>query len=132
MATLLHPDNTIASILAVSALFVLLPGASLAPTGGLVALPVALTISFLPLYYFPSVDVESLRTALPGAVTSAVGWTVLLAGIRFYAENDGAFAIFGVLSGLLLILTSLYAAASLLMVGYVVNATLSSVVAYSE
>lgn len=121
----------IASILAVSALFVLLPGASLAPTGGLVALPVALTISFLPLYYFPSVDIESLRTALPGAVTSAVGWTVLLAGIRFYAENDGAFAIFGVLSGLLLILTSLYAAASLLMVGYVVNATLSSAVAPS-
>lgn len=122
----------IGSILAVSALFVLLPDASLAPTGGLVALPVALTVSFLPLYYLPSEDIESLRTAAPGAVTTAVGWTVLLAGIRFYAENDGAFAIFGVLSGLLLILTSLYAAASLLMVGHVVNATLSSAVAPSE
>lgn len=122
----------VGSILVVSALFVLLPDASLAPTGGLVALPAALTVSFLPLYYLPSEDIESLRTAVPGAVTSAIGWTVLLAGIRFYAENDEAFAIFGVLSGLLLILTSLYVAASLLMVGHVVNATLSSVVAPSE
>lgn len=119
----------IASILAVSTLFVLLPDAPFALTGGLVALPVALTVSFLPLYYFTSRDIETVRTAAPGAVTAAVGWTVLLAGIRFYAENAGAYAIFGVLSGLLLILTSLYAAASLLMIGHVVNATLSGVVA---
>ena len=122
----------IGSILVVSALFVLLPDSSLTLTGGLVALPVALTVSFLPLYYLPSEDIESLRSAAPGAVTSAVGWTVLLAGIRFYAENAGTYAIFGVLSGLLLILTSLYAAAALLMVGHVVNATLESVVAPPE
>jgi membrane protein len=121
----------IVSILAVSALFVLLPDAP-ALTGGLVALPVSLTASFLPLYYLTSRDIDTVRTAAPGAVTAAVGWTVLLAGIRFYAENAGAYAIFGVLSGLLLILTSLYAAASLLMVGHVVNATLSSAVAPSE
>ena len=122
----------IVSILAVSALSVLLPDAPFALTGGLVALPVALTVSFLPLYYLPARDIETVRTAAPGAVTSAVGWTVMLAGIRFYAENAGTYAIFGVLSGLLLILTSLYAAAYLLVVGHVVNATLSSVVAPAE
>jgi membrane protein len=122
----------VGSILAVSALFVLLPDAPLALTGGLVVLPVALTVSFLPLYYFPSRDIETVRTAAPGAVTSAVGWTIMLAGIRFYAENAGSYAIFGVLSGILLILTGLYVAASLLVVGHVVNATLSSVVAPAE
>ncbi|MBV0924067.1 YihY/virulence factor BrkB family protein [Halomicroarcula limicola] len=119
----------IVSVLLVSALFVLLPEAPFVLTSGLVALPVALTVSFLPLYYLPSRDIDSLSTAAPGAVTAAVGWTVLLAGIRFYAENAGSYAIFGVLSGIILILTSLYAAAALLMIGHVVNATLSDVIA---
>ena len=119
----------IVSVVFVSGLFVLLPGAPFVVTSGLVVLPVALSLSFLPLYYLPSQDIDSLRAAAPGAVTAAVGWTILLGAIRFYAENADAYAIFGVLSGILLILTSLYAAASLLMVGHVVNATLSREIA---
>jgi len=80
-----------------------------------------LTVAFIPLYYAPSQAVTSLRGALPGALTAAAGWTVLLTAIQFYAANAAQYALFGVLSGIIIILTSLYLASIILMIGVVVN-----------
>lgn len=90
------------------------------------ALFAALTVVFLPLYYVPSTRVTSLRAALPGAVTAAAGWTVLLGVAHVYAVNAAQYAIYGVISGIIIVLTSLYAAALVLLVGVVLNATLVS------
>lgn len=91
---------------------------------GFVALPIVLTAAFLPLYYVPSRLVTSPAAALPGALTTAFGWTLLHAGIQFYAANASRYAIYGVVSGIVIILTTTYLAAFVLMMGVVVNATL--------
>lgn len=80
-----------------------------------------LTVAFLPLYSAPSRVVDSLTEALPGALTAAVGWTVLLTTISFYAANAAGYEIYGVLSGIIIILTSFYLGAVILMIGAVVN-----------
>jgi membrane protein len=115
---------SVGSVVAASTLFVLLPSTALA-AAGLGFLFVALAVVLLPLYYVPTSELPSPAAALPGAVTAALGWTVLLAGVRFYVSNAATYAVFGVLSVVLLVLTSLYLAAVVLMVGFVVNATLS-------
>jgi membrane protein len=84
-----------------------------------------LTIAFLPLYYAPSRVVSSLTEALPGALTAAVGWTVLLTVIRFYAANAAQYALYGVLSGIIIILTSFYLGAIVLMLGAIVNTVIT-------
>ncbi|QCC52032.1 YihY/virulence factor BrkB family protein [Halapricum salinum] len=80
-----------------------------------------LTIMFLPLYVLPSTAITKSRDALPGATTTAFCWTVIHTGIQFYAINAGQFSVYGVLSGVLLILTSLYLAAATLFTGFIVN-----------
>lgn len=80
-----------------------------------------LTVAFLPLYYAPSRVVTSLTEALPGALTAAGGWTILLTAISFYADNAAQYALYGVLSGIIIILTSFYLGASILMIGVIVN-----------
>ncbi len=86
-----------------------------------------LTVAFLPLYYVPSRVVTSPLGAIPGAGTAAAGWTLLQIGVQFYATNAGQYALYGVLSGIIVVLTALYAAAIVLTLGAVVNATLSGV-----
>ncbi|MEF8828285.1 MAG: YihY/virulence factor BrkB family protein [Haloarcula sp.] len=87
---------------------------------------VALTVTLLPLYFVPSRVANTPQDALPGAITTAIGWTVLHAAIQFFVANAGQYAIYGVLSGLILILTTTYVAAVVLMVGVVVNAVLAT------
>jgi len=82
----------------------------------------ALTVAFLPLYYAPSRVVTSLTGALPGALTAAAGWTVLLTAVSFYAANAAQYALYGILSGVIIILTSFYFGALILMIGAIVNA----------
>jgi membrane protein len=93
---------------------------------GFAILFVILTVTLLPLYSVPSRVAGSLTASLPGAITTALGWTILHAAIQFFAANAGQYAIYGVLSGLILILTSTYVAAIVLMVGVVVNAVLAT------
>jgi membrane protein len=102
------------------------PGGSLAILVGAVVLLAVLTVMFLPLYYVPSRVAGSLSTALPGALAAAFGWTLIYAGIQFYAVNAGQYAVYGVLSGIIILLTSIYLAAVVLMVGVVVNAVLAT------
>ena len=84
---------------------------------------VALTVTFLPLYYLSSQRVTDLPGALPGALTAAVGWTALVTVVQLYAADAGQYALYGVLSGIILVYTSLYVAAGALMLGVVVNVT---------
>jgi YihY family inner membrane protein len=97
------------------------PLARLFVFGSLVAL-------FLPLYYvFPAQDL-TVRAALPGAVVTALGWTVLGALFGGYVAVAGGAGVYGPLGGILLLVTLLYAGAVVLLVGAVVNAVVADAV----
>jgi YihY family inner membrane protein len=86
---------------------------------------VTLSVVFFPLYYvFPNVSLDA-REALPGTVFAATGWSVLSAAFRVYAANADAYAAYGVLGGVLLLVTWLYVGAIIVMLGAAVNAVLS-------
>jgi YihY family inner membrane protein len=86
---------------------------------------VTLSVVFFPLYYvFPNVPLR-VRGSLPGTVFAATGWTVLSAAFRVYAANADAYAAYGVLGGVLLLVTWLYVGAIVVMLGAVVNAVLA-------
>ena len=115
----------IVAIILTNSVFALLPlGRVLSYSKPLVQFG-TLTIAFLPLYYAPSRVVTSLTEALPGALTAAIGWTVLLTAISFYAANASRYAIYGVLSGIIIILTSFYLGAIILMIGVIVNTVIT-------
>ncbi len=92
---------------------------------GSITLIVALTIVFLPLYYFlPGADI-SVKEALPGAVFAAVGWTALQTGFRIYVSYAGNYEAYGVLGAVLLLVTFLYFGALLLLLAAVLNVVLA-------
>jgi membrane protein len=92
---------------------------------GTLMLVFGLTLAFLPLYYFlPGTDV-ALGEAIPGAVLAAIGWTALQTGFRLYAANAGSYEAYGVLGGVLLLVTFLYFGGLVLLVGAVLNAVLA-------
>ena len=113
-------------IVLTSVTFALIPRGSPFAFVGHVILLFALTVAFLPMYYVSSREVRRFTGALPGALTAAVGWTILLSVIQFYAANAAQYAVYGVLSGIIIILTSLYIGAIVLMLGVVVNAILAN------
>lgn len=93
---------------------------------GVLLLPALLTVVFLPVYYvFPDVQM-TLRGALPGTVFVAIGWTVLQAGFQVYAAGAGQYRVYGVVGGVLLLVTWLYIAALLVILGAVVNEVLAA------
>ncbi len=92
----------------------------------LLLLTVALAIAFLPIYYiFPDVEV-SLQEVIPGAVVAAVGWTVLQLIFQVYASYSSAAKLYGVLGGILLLITWLYFGALVLLIGAATNVILSA------
>jgi len=91
----------------------------------ILVLPAFLAVVFLPMYYLlPEPDI-GLREALPGAAIAAVGWTLLQAGFQVYAASAGQFQVYGVIGGILLLVTWLYLAAVVVVVGGVVNVVLA-------
>ena len=91
--------------------------------GGLVLVPI-LVVAFLPLYYlFPDTK-TTVRGVLPGTVFAAVGWTVLATLFGLYASVAGGFQLYGVIGGVLLLVTWFYFAGQLLLLGAVLNAVL--------
>jgi YihY family inner membrane protein len=119
------------SFLAVVAMVLVTTVVSLLPQTGVThllasgLLALALTVVFLPMYYvFPDVE-TTLRETVPGAVVAALGWTVLEAGFTIYAANAGQFSAYGVIGGVLVVLTWFYVAATLVLVGGVVNFALA-------
>ena len=102
----------------------------LGPAGGPIgtALVVATLVAlFFPLYYVLPDRRLTARAALPGAVFAAVGWTVLAVGFRLYLEIAVAAALYGVLGGIFLLVTLLYAGALILILGAALNAALLAV-----
>jgi YihY family inner membrane protein len=100
-------------------------GVDFANVVGSAILLVGLTATFLPLYYiFPDRRI-SVREAVPGAALAAVGWTALQTGFRVYTVVAGGYRAYGVIGGVLLLLTFLYFGGVVLLVGAVVNATLA-------
>jgi YihY family inner membrane protein len=92
--------------------------------GGLALVPI-LVVAFLPLYYlFPDTP-TTVRQALPGTVFAAVGWTVLATVFSLYASVAGSFQLYGVIGGVLLLVTWFYFAGQLMLVGAVLNAVLA-------
>ena len=89
------------------------------------ALPIFLTAVFLPMYYLLPKPRIGVREALPGAVFAAIGWTLLQAGFQVYAASAGQYQVYGVIGGILLLVTWLYVAAIVVVVGGVVNVVLA-------
>lgn len=102
--------------------FLPIPGARfVAP----VTLLFALVAAFFPLYYvFPDAGVTA-RQALPGTVFAAVCWTLLGIGFGIYATFAGSSAVYGLLGGILLLVTWFYLGGVVLLVGAVLNAVLA-------
>ena len=94
-------------------------------TASILALPMFLTAVFFPMYYLLPQPQISVREAVPGAVFAAVGWTLLQAGFQVYAASAGQYQVYGVIGGILLLVTWLYIAAIVVVVGGVVNVVLS-------
>lgn len=86
---------------------------------------VALSVVFLPMYYFmPDVDELTVRNAVPGAVLAGAGWAVLHSLFGLYASNAGQYEAYGVVGGILLLLTWLYIGGVLIILGAVLNSVL--------
>ncbi|MFB6304596.1 MAG: YhjD/YihY/BrkB family envelope integrity protein [Haloferacaceae archaeon] len=87
-----------------------------------------LAAAFFPLYYvFPDVDVGP-REVLPGTLLAAVGWALLgtvFGAYAAYAGTEGRVAFYGLLGGLVLLVTWFYFAGLVLLVGAVTNAALA-------
>ena len=110
------------AIVATSTLFEFPATDPLSGLAGIAVLWVALAAAFLPIYYVPSGLVTSPAAALPGTVLASFGWTAIHTTIQFYALHAGQYAVYGVLSGVIIVLTSLYLAAAILLTGIIVNA----------
>ncbi|MFD1513856.1 YihY/virulence factor BrkB family protein [Halomarina rubra] len=90
-----------------------------------IVLFLALVVGFFPMYYvFPGVDI-SPREAVPGAVFAATLWTVSAVFFRVYASVSQSVHLYGVVGGMLLLLTWLYVGGLALLLGVVVNAVLA-------
>lgn len=88
-------------------------------------LPAVLLVVFFPLYYLLPYPEVGVREALPGTAIAAGGWSLLQAGFQLYASVAGGFQLYGLIGGFLLLVTWLYFAAIVLLIGAAVNAVLS-------
>lgn len=114
----------VAAVVGVSTLEAISSG-PIADFVGPLSLIAVLVVVFLPLYYvLPNVDL-SVREALPGTIAVAIGWAVLGGIFSWYATTAANFALYGVLGGVLLLLTWLYFGAMLVIVGAILNAVLA-------
>jgi membrane protein len=85
-----------------------------------------LSLALFPMFYlFPDVDV-SVREVLPGAVFAAGGITVLESLFRLYVEVGGTARSYGILGGILVLLTWLYLVGLTVLMGAAVNAVLTN------
>ena len=97
----------------------------LVEVASVLALPAFLAVVFLPMYYLLPQPAVGVREALPGAAFAATGWTLLQAGFQVYAAGAGQYQVYGVIGGILLLVTWLYLAAAVVVVGGVVNVVLA-------
>lgn len=80
-----------------------------------------LSVVFVPIYYvFPDADL-SLKMVVPGAVVAAVGWTLLNAGFGVYVSYSSTQDLYGVIGGVILLITFLYFGALVILIGATTN-----------
>lgn len=80
-----------------------------------------LFVVFFPMYYlFPHSSVN-VREAIPGTAFAAVAWALSGIGFRFYAATSESVQLYGLVGGLLLLLTWLYVGGFTLMLGVTLN-----------
>jgi membrane protein len=85
----------------------------------------ALSAAFYPVYYvFPDVDIAPLE-AVPGVIVSVVGWTLLQLLFQVYISISSTAELYGVLGGVLLLITWLYFASLIFLLGGVANVVLA-------
>ena len=94
-------------------------------TASVLALPAFLAAVFLPMYYLLPQPRIGVREALPGAAFAAVCWTLLQAGFQLYAAGAAQYQVYGVIGGILLLVTWLYLAAVVVVLGGVINVVLA-------
>ena len=83
---------------------------------------VALSIVFLPVHYvMPDIDGLTVRQAIPGAVLTGAGWSILHSLFGIYASNAGQYDAYGVVGAILLLLTWLYIGGIIIILGAVLN-----------
>ncbi|MFC6728766.1 YihY/virulence factor BrkB family protein, partial [Natronoarchaeum mannanilyticum] len=115
----------VASMTIIGAAIERLPAGGMSPQIGFALLVATLAVVFYPMYLLlPDADIEP-REALPGTLFASLGWVVLGAGFQLYTANAGTFAAYGVLGGVLLLVTWLYFGALIVMLGAVINAVLA-------
>jgi len=92
--------------------------------GGSGILIVVLAVVLFPVYLvFPNAPITP-REAVPGALVAATGWTLLWSLFQVYIELAADVSVYGPLGGVLLLVTFLYFAASILLAGAAVNVVL--------
>jgi membrane protein len=100
-------------------------GLPVVQTLGFVALITGLVLAFLPMYYFfPNVEMTVTR-ALPGATVAAVGWTILQALFQVYVSYSSTSELYGVLGGIILLVTWLYFGSVVILLGGATNVVLA-------
>ncbi|PSP73676.1 YihY/virulence factor BrkB family protein [Halobacteriales archaeon QS_3_64_16] len=111
----------LAVVTATGVLFALLDGVPYIGLLSPLALLAGLTAIFFPMYYlFPNVDV-TVREVLPGAVVAAIGWASLEALFGLYVATASQYQAYGVIGGVILLVTWLYFGGIVLLFGVVVN-----------
>lgn len=116
----------IAAMFLAGAVYALVPTLPFMKVLNLLLLTIALAVAFVPIYYvFPDVDV-SLFEVLPGAFVAAIGWTVLQFLFQVYASFSSTTELYGVLGGILLLITWLYFGAVVLLLGAATNVVLAN------
>ncbi len=115
----------IVAMVAVGAVVGTLDVIPLVSTLSVLLLPALLTLVFFPMYYLLPYPQVTVREALPGAAFAATGWTVLQAGFQVYAASAGQYQVYGVIGGVLLLVTWLYIAAIIVVLGAVINVVLA-------
>jgi len=86
----------------------------------------ALVAVLLPVYYLtPPVSV-SLRSTVPGTLTTVAGWLLLQRLFSLYAENAFQYQAYGLVGAVLLFLLWLYVGATVLLLGGAVNAVVAN------
>ncbi|WP_424013493.1 YihY/virulence factor BrkB family protein [Halorubrum xinjiangense] len=93
----------------------------LVEAASVLALPLFLAAVFLPMYYILPQPSIGVREALPGAAFAAVCWTLLQAGFQVYAAGAAQYQVYGVIGGVLLLVTWLYLAAVVVVLGGAIN-----------
>lgn len=80
---------------------------------------------FFPLYYRFSGTRVSVTEVLPGTAVAAAGWTVSAIVVRVYVASTPSADLYGIVGGVLLLLTWLYVVALAIVLGVILNALLA-------